>query len=379
MRKIFALAVALALLVAASPAWATTVNWPSPFYVYTSASNTTLVSTDYLLASSVNDGTLLTDATVSWQIQPGDGIGIQWFDRTGTQISSSHLDTSNTTATGVDVTPPSNAYAAKLVLITGSGSGDRYVWWHTSTNSLGVVTIYPDPTVSQPPPNSGGTTPTSGGGGSVTTSTTTNVDMSGVIDAINAVGGQLSTIINNQGTMITQLDDVKGKLDTVISTLGDMDSYLTTPRQSQSLDTSALGDAPTFDPTPPPVTEPPQQPYTYDRQTPQMPPYVDSPGPLPVNPDPVAMAHDPPAQVDPPATMDQPRTPDPVHVDAPLTPNQPLSITPPHMDAPLTPDPVHMDAPLTPQTPAQPQQPLTPDVPLSPQPALTPQPPLTPQ
>lgn len=386
-RRLIALTVALVLAVAV-PAWADINSGSSPSYVYTGQASTTIVQSPPMYANAIaNDGTVFTDTHVSWSIQAGDQLGIQWFSSSGSQLTSTHLDTSSTTASNVDVTPPAGAYVAKLVLMSGSATGNRYLWWDDVTNSSGITATFPAPTITQPPPSNEGTTPTSGSTSTPpSTTTNVNVDMSGVIDAINALGGQLDTIISNQGTMIGQLNDLKGKMDSVIGqlttlngTVSDIDSYLTTPRQSQPLDTSSLGAAPTFNPTPPPITEPPAQPYTYDRQPPQMPPYVDSPGPLPINPEPVAMAHDPPATVDPPAKLDAPLTPDqpltvtPPHVDAPLTPD------PVHMDTPLTPAPVHMDTPLTPQAPAQAQQPVTLQSPLSPQSPVTPQPPLTPQ
>jgi len=373
----------IACLCAALPALAATYYADNPAYVYTSTPDATVVQSDTLWGSTPDHSVELTSTEVDWLVQDGDQVSINWYDVNGDVISVTDLNMSD--ATPVTAAAPSGTYSAKLVLNTGSAAGERWAWWHSATNANGDTTIFPDP-------DTGG-----GGGGDG------DVDLTPVVDELQVIQGQLDDIKGQLDTtpVVDELQAIKGKLDTIISDTGEINtkageiknelvqlnvtadetntgvqntySYLSTPRQADAIDTSALGDVPAIDPTPPPVEEPYQEPYQYNRNTiPEMPPTIDSPGPLPIAPDPVVMEHDEPAQVDPPAELDEPLQPDPVNMDEPISPD-PVS-----MDPPVTPDPVNMDPPVTPDPPIQRDEPIEWDEPIARDEPITPDPPIEP-
>lgn len=366
-RKILRLlAVVSLVIIQPVSAWASVTYASNPVYISTSTPDTMIVSSLYMLANyAANDGTTFTDVSVSWELQEGDQIQIKWWDKFNNSLGYMTLDTSNPSSRAVMVTPPSGAYAAKLVLRTGSASGNRYFWWHSATNTNNITTIYPDPDIS-----TGGMDGSVPSGG---TSTTVVVDNSDVVGALREVQDQLNSLSS----------DVHNQFQRVIGLLGDINNYLTTPRVPDPFDVQPLPDI-TFDPNPPDISEPYQQPYTYDRPDPSMPQSVDSPEPLPYAPDPQVMAHDQPMQIDQPLQLDHPvqrSTPlqqqavprqDPIALE-PVIKQDPLQRDPVIKEDPIARDtPIIRDAPLTKDTP------ITPDVPLSRQTPLTPQPPLSP-
>ncbi|MDH7578478.1 MAG: hypothetical protein QHH75_11860 [Bacillota bacterium] len=326
-KNVLLMLLCLMMVLAPGPAWATVVNAPEPFYIYTSMPNTVLVASSYLLANSqANDGTLFTEITVSWEVQSGDIVEIRWWDKYGNAMPTTTLDTSSTSQRAVSVTPPSGAYAAKLVLRTGSTEGDRYAWWHSATNTNNITTIFPDPELAGGGGSTGGSVPSGG------TGTTVIVDNSDVVSALNEVKSQLSSISSDVNG---HFNAVRGKLDDVIGKLGDLNDYLMTPRVPEPFDTTLPQVS--FDPTPPTIEEPYMQPYAYNRPAPAIPPPTDTSGPLPYAPDPehLVMAHDPPAQVE-----------QPLEKDDPIARNTPLQRDPVVKDDPLPRDPVNMDPPL---------------------------------
>lgn len=362
-RKILSLlAVVSLIIIQPVSAWASVIYASNPVYISTSTPDTMIVSSSYMLANSAaNDGTTFTDVSVSWELQEGDQIQIQWWDKFSNSMGSTTLDTSNPSSRAVSVTPPSGAYAAKLVLRTGSASGNRYFWWHSVSNTNNITVIYPDPDISIGG-ETGGSVPSGG------TSTTVVVDNSDVVEALRDIKNQLNSLSS----------DVHSQFQDVIGKLGDLKNYFTTPRVPDPFDVEPLPEV-SFDPTPPDISEPYQQPYTYDRPEPSVPATVDSPEPLPYAPDPQIMEHDQPLQIEQPRQKDNP-----LARDNPLVPDSPLPLDPVIKQDPLTPDPVikqepiTRDAPITPDNPVARETPISPETPLTKEPVLQRDPPITP-
>lgn len=373
-RKILSLLTLISLIIIQPvTAWASVVYAPEPAdYISTSAPNTLIVQNRYMVANIyANDGTLFTQLSVSWELQPGDQLEIRWWDRQINFISTTTLDTSNISRRAVSVTPPSNAYAAKLVLRTGSGEGTRYAWWHSAANTNNITTIFPDPEIS----SDEGSIPSSG------SNTTVVVDNSDVVSAINSVKSQLNNLTSDVNGHYSA---VRNRLDTISSDIKNIYSYISTPRTPSNFDIEPLPRV-SFDSGIPDISEPYQEPYRYDRADPVVPAPASQPEPLPYAPDPQVIPHDDPVPQQ-----------EPLQKDVPVARENPLSRTPVNMDDPLQMDPVSMDPPLqreyvAPDPPLQRDSPIAPDVPLSrepaiqrdpalqPDPPLTPQPPLLPQ
>ncbi|EGW40147.1 hypothetical protein [Desulfosporosinus sp. OT] len=209
---------------------------------------------------------------------------------------------------------------------------------------------------------------------------------------IIAKQGTLDTDLKNLGDQFDQMlnkqDTTNNTLDSINSTLEDLSDYITTPRSASSLSTSSLGSVPTFDPTVPFIPgEPDRDPYNGFIPVPQLPPYIDSPSPLPAMPDPstLVMPHDNPKPSNSPVPITAPLTPqtparsqNPLPPQSPVTQQTPLTTSPVAMDPPLTKSPVAMDAPLEPST-VQRSTPIAPQTPISPNQPYTMQEPIPPQ
>lgn len=336
--------------------WASTVSCPAS-YVSTSETGITKVHVEYLLANTESRNGTFTAITMSWEIQSGDRIKIQWWDENLDSLGTSQVSVSRTSARNTSISYPSGAYAAKIVLETGSSEGYRCVWWKTATNSLGNTAVFSDP------------------------------DLSGNADRSSA------------------FRDLKKMYD-----------YISTPRtpspiQPPSLPSIPYNQAPiqppslppkTFNPEPPPISEPYQPPYKYERPEPSVPNPESPPAPLPYAPDPVDIPHDDPGtidnpkpldppveqeppgtkdpvQLDPPREMDPPGVGDPVQMDPPITMEPPKASEPVQMEPPMVRDPVQIDPPYT-KDPVQMdppgvRDPVLVDPPLLPTPPYSGQPP----
>lgn len=356
----------------------------------------------------------ITAASIKTSLQSGDQVQVNWYDSSGDYFDYSIVSSSS-------VTPPSGAYGAKIVLTSSSSSGDRWAWWSSATSSHGDTTHFPDPDTG----GSGG-----GGGGDVI------IDLSPVVNEIQVVQGQLVTIIGKLDDLIanggggggtggdfgdvvaaiqsqtsaigTKFNQVNGNLETIQWQLDTLDShvvdiydYISTPRTAApfSVDMPEI----IIDPTPPPIGDPPQPPYKYNRQPKQPPPFADSPGPLPFAPDPFVMEHDPPATINPPTQIEQPRELDPVNIQQPIERDpanvqqprdrdpvnveqprdrdpvnlqQPIERDPVNIQQPRAQDPVSVEQPITQSPIIQRSEPIQAGQPLQPAPPVTPDPPL---
>ena len=399
--------------------------------IHTSMPSSTIEDVRYIVSGQQTMLGTITSATVKFLVQSGDQAKIKWYDQNGSLIST---ETINMGSSPVTATPPSGVYRGRLVIVTSSSEGDRWVWWHCFSASGGNTHYYADPDTSGSPDPGGST-----------------VDLSPVINKLSAIQSQLDTVISKynavlnqlatiQGQLTTiqgqldtlnsnvvtkfnavldqlttiqeqlttvqgQLTTIQGQLDTLNSNVVDIYEYFSTPRTSAPM-TVEMPHL-TVDPTPPPVEEPYQEPYIYNRPTQQyeLPPMVDSPGPLPWAPEPTIMPHDPPAEIGPPKEIEQPRQRDPVQVEPPRVQDpsnreEPRAVSPVGRDTPLAPTPVSMDPPHAqdppnreaPRTQAPPSReeprtvsPVGRDTPLAPAPAtnreqpIIPAPPLTPE
>jgi len=407
LKRLLHFAVILIILIyLPSPVFAALYTASNPVYVSTSIPNTSVEQSEILWGviypnSSIHNG-VLTSGTVRFSIQPGDQVSINFVDSSGNFMSTMSLDTSSSSVT---FNAPFGAYGAKLVLNTGSSTGDRAAWWSSGSNSFGNTTTFPPPNIGDV--GNGGVGKTDGTDVDLTpvvdelqmivlkldsiiskinTSNGSSVDLSGVISAINdqtsEIGSRFDDVTSGLNDIKGQLNtlnshavDIKDKLDILDNHVVDIYDYLSTPRSSEpfSVDLPTM----TVDPTPPPITEPQQQPYVYNRQSPQMAPFVDSPGPLPLAPDPTTMPHDSPREIDSPVqkdpvSMDSPRTLDPVSMDSPRQPDPIMTQDPVIKEEPRTLDPVSMDAPIQPEPEREIEQPRGRENPLQPDPPLTP-------
>lgn len=368
------------LMFSAAPAVATTYYASDPVYVTTSDPNDTVTQSEILWGVAGTHNATITSATVKLQLKDGDQVSVNWCDSSGDTIDTSSVNTGSST---VSLSPPSGAYGALLELDSGSESGSRWAWWYSVTNSQGNTTIFPDPDTNGSG-GSGGETPVDLGPVvdelQVIQYQITNVQnkMDNVVSQLSTISSQIDSAtseisgklddISGQLTTITgQLTTIQGQLDDIESDIEDIYDYISTPRLSQPLTTNLPNI--TFDPTPPAVTEPQQQPYLYNRPTQQMPSFIDSPGPLPISPDPVTMEHEPAAIVAQPRLADQPVTLDPVTKEEPRTTN-PVTVEEPRTQDPvaretprITESPIQMNEPITRDNPITPDAPLVPDQP----------------
>lgn len=407
----------LALIVTLIPSrvFAADYNHQNPYYLYTATPNIYLISNQYLVANAQsNDGTLFTDLKVSWEIKQGDTVKVVFYNRSSNQISTVTLSSSsNLSARNVSVDVPAGAYALKLILDSGSAEGNRYFWVTyaaTTNSSLGYTTnnYFPDPTIEpdpveppvEPPPSQGGDQP--GGGDTSQTIVIDNSEMVSLLQQLLVKLDGFSCICNNLQIISGKLDQltfdinahfgvIEGQLEQINDDMNthfenieekfdELNDYLMTPRTPDSYTNQDIPGV-SFDPTPPEIEEDYAEPYVYDRPDPIVPDPIDSPPPLPTNPDPTIMEHDLPIAQDNPVSPAAPVTP-----TAPLQPDAasmdpPLAKTPVTMNAPLERDQVSMDQPITQNAPITKDSPATPDpakarqAPLAPTPPIEPTPP----
>lgn len=401
MRKLSSIIITVFMLAwSCVPAFAATYYANTSIYIYLDAGDNNVPFTGgYHWAQSYPPITSIT--IVNNSFSTNCNVRIDWHDSSNNVIGSSNVSSNGSnTVSGPAGNRGFTIYGSCSDATTPSPQPWSYI--HSETDSQGNILIFDAPSA-----------PSGGDSGSP-------VDLSPITDALQVISGRLNNVvatINSQtstiggkiDTMSGKLDTIRGRLDSVLgkldSVLGRLDTikgklddidtsirtiynYISTPRTSQPLTTSL----PTvnFSPTPPPVTEPYQNPYVYDRPSPQMPPFVGSPGPLPSSPDPWVMEHDPAAEIEQPKQIeqvpkDEPRVPDPTNMDPPanLDPvnmDTPVVQDPVNVDTPVAQDPVSIEAPkirdpVNMDTPIQAEQPKGKDNPLSPAPPLIPDPP----
>lgn len=387
------------------------VTYSSECIVASTSETNTTVGSLYVTADPEHRlGYYITQLKVSWEIQPGDSVRVRWWDGQATELQATVLDTGQVSVREQTVTAPSSACTAQIELTSGTATGNRYAWIKECTNNYGNTTVFVDPDIptepppeepppEEPPPSGGGTDLSGvitelqniGGqltdiGGDVATIKSRMSDVisgiSEVTDTLDTISSQLDTISSD---MNSQFNAVKNKLDVISSDLAAVKSdvatlknYFTTPRIAGSLQVNPMPQI-SFDSTVPDMSEPYQEPYTYDRPDPTMPPAVFGPEPLPFAPEPQVMPHDAPAQVqtpiepEQPVNREEPRSREPVTVEQPLTREQPRQT-----DAVIKEPPLSITPPLNRETPLGADAPLARQTPFTPSPPLTPNPPLTP-
>lgn len=417
MKKWFALAFLIPLIHSQPiPAWAATFYPSTPVYVTAYENSSALSDADLIANANRTYPPYLQSVTIEWAaITSSDTVKIIWYD-----VSYNQMGETIVTSSGQTLSAPTNCWAAKISLTTGSDPGKRYVWVSQATDTFGNLSIFPAPDTSDA--GSGGTTPPPSDGTTPPSSDPVLTELQNINSQLNTITGKLNTLIANSGTMISQLgvigdylssinsllnqavnelqgvnsrlDTVNDKLDTVNSQLSaikgklnDIYTYFSTPRTANTITVNPS--TPYFSPYPnmpePPYTTPYQ--YNRDQYLPQMPPEEPSPGPLPPIPAPTVMEHEPPVQRDQPITKDTPLEREPAIRDQPLQKDpvvrdEPLPRDPVVRDTPLSRDPVVRDSPLSRDpviqrdTPLQREEPIVRDAPLQRDPPLQPEPPL---
>lgn len=361
----------------------------------------------------INSPTPFKYIKVWWKLLEGDSIGVRWRSDAYTQVGFTPVNTEGKLEGSATIYPPgNNCYISQLEMFTGVDDGVRYFGYEIVENMQGKTTTFgkPDTPDYTPPPKpeatnrdiveaienqtdelgsqlgdiagnlesqlgqiSSGLSNVSSGINQV------NSKLDGVNSRLDAIGGQLSTISGQLSTISNQLTAMQNTLNSIDNNLRQLKDYIMTPRQADPIHTNNLNPVPYFDPTPPPIADPAPAPYVYDKPIPEIPDFIDSPGPLPRNPDPIAMEHDDPLIKDDPFGLDQPYESDnPYSKDSPLSPEEPLQRQDPVMDDPLPVDPFKMDTPL-PMDQFNMDQPITREEPLAPNGGYTPDAPLVPE
>lgn len=395
-----------------------------PAYIKLTGPNQSAVDNPVMADRTGETPTTFMAVYIGYKLQVGDNYGIRWYDSSDNLIEESRFEaTSDRYEGGGMISEPDGAASARLFLESGSEPGVRYVWYNDAQNHLLNITFFAKPNTSDY--IFGGGDPGGGDPGGGTGATNDDIieairnqtddlsstlyqirnslnSMSGqigdmynqiynmsnqlesIFGKLNSISGQLQTVTNQLNTVTGQLNTLNNTVNTMNNTLTSINDYLTTPRNAGVVNTNKLNPVPTFDPTPQAISDPAPAPYIYDRAVPVMPEFIDSPGPLPRNPDPIAMEHDDPISQDDPIVAENA-----FRVESPLSPeypiprqnpivDTPLPRDPAVMDAPLPRDPVNMDQPITPQAPLTPSLPFGPQAPFSPETPFTPEPPLNP-
>ena len=198
-------------------------------------------------------------------------------------------------------------------------------------------------------------------------------DLPVISTSVNTIAENTGAIKNDTSAIRANTDTIKSDTGAIKNSIGALKDYITTPRGAPSLNVPSLPTVP-INSSVPDMSEPAQNPYTFDRPVPQMPAPIGSPGALPFAPDPTIMPHDDPLLRDSPLGQDPinveaPLERDPVNVEAPLE-RDPVSIDPPlaqdvvSIESPLAQDPViGADGPVTAEPPVTPAPPVVPDPP----------------
>lgn len=352
---------------------------------------------------------------VWWKLLEGDSIGIRWRTNNSeeSQVGYTPVGTEGKLEGSAIIYPPgNNCYSSQLEMFTGVADGVRFFGYEIVENMQGKITSFPKPNTSDyvPPPKPeatnrdiveaienqtdelGGKLDDIGGNlesqlGNISSGLNNvsnginqvNSKLDGVNSRLDDIKGQLSTISGQLSTISNQLTAMQNTLNSIDNNLRQLKDYIMTPRQADPIHTNGLNPVPYFDPTPPPIDDPAPAPYVYDKPIPEMPGFIDSPGPLPRNPDPMAMEHDDPLSKDEPVNLEEPyESDDPYTKDSSLSPEEPLQRQDPNMDIPLPVDPFNMDTPL-PIDGFNPEQPITREEPLAPSGGYTPEAPLLPE
>jgi len=336
------------------------------------------------------DGKTIASVTVGWHnMQIGDTASVRFYDHTtGEQLNDNiEILTSDNNGAGTLYCPEGLIpYHITLQLGYAPLHNETRTLWYKSVNYTdGTKDTYPDPEGLSDPPEatnndivdaieSQSSQISSDLGNILTQLGGISNQLTDINNQLNAIKGQLSSISGQLDSLQTTANSMNSKLGSIDTNISNLTSYITTPRQAGVIDTNQLDNPPTFDPTPPAIADPHPAPYVYDKPSPEMPAFVESPNPLPQIPDPYAMAHDEPIQQDNPTSLDDPIDKQSVlSSESPLSPESPYSRQDSVMDAPLPIDNVNMDTPITRQDPILPsggyikETPLVPDTPLAPQ------------
>lgn len=390
-----------------------------PVEAYDYYPNSQAYSYPYITADTAHRvGREISKVRLSWEIKPGDTIQMIFWDKNASQMPIVNVNSSLLSARKFEINAPKGACTGQIQLTTGTAEGARQVWIKEfDTTYYGTyfgTAVFADPEIMEdpedppdppdPPPQED---PPPYDPGEELSGPDLVDELRQIKGAINGMSSGVITELQglrNHLTSLTsdineQFDEVKNRLDTISedvsairsdvadikddvsvikSDVATMKDYFTTPRSPSPLQVNTLPQ-PAMNSTIPDLTEPYQNPYTYDRAEPTYPPAAFGPEPLPLAPDPHVMPHDEPLiaetpkQLDPPVTREDPRPTDPVIKE------DPRQMDPVNMDPPRGKDePIARKNPFGKETPITPENPLTPQPPINRTTPLTPQPPRTP-
>lgn len=336
--------------------------------------NHTYPSLEYVVAdtskgnppTNIDPGVTLTQVSFKFSAKWADRVEVYWYDWQDNQIGTNNIEL--TGSQPLVVTAPSGAYAVKARLFSSNVDGWRHLWFNSATNSVGNTVLFPEPD------GVGGEDPGGGdpGGGDPVSSSDIIERLDDIISNQEDLLTKTEAVKNRLGDVVSRLDTANNHLNAIRSDVNDLRGYIMTPRQSVPLSIGNLLPTPVIDPTTPSIEEPYQQPYKYNRTQPSMQPFEDSPGPLPINPEPdhYIMPHDPVTEREQPLSLDTPRQRDPVIKDQPLTLDpvildDPRQRDPVILDEPIQRDPVLRDEPIIRENPLSPDAPLQRETPLT--------------
>ncbi len=129
-------------------------HFPDPMVAHTSEPNTQVTPGKYATAYTDGSPGYFTDIKVSWEIKSGDVVKVNFWDGNANKLSSTTMDTTQTSVRSRSINLPSGAYSAQIELSSGSALGNRYAWIKQATNNIGNTGYWPDPEIqSDPPPD----------------------------------------------------------------------------------------------------------------------------------------------------------------------------------------------------------------------------------
>lgn len=373
------------------------------------------------IASSTDGSAYWTSITVSGYLAPGASFQLVLSDGSGDTLGDTYSSVPQT------ISLPNGPYYTGVRLLLHNSNGESEIYISSGVASNGNSAVYTQPSDYNPPSGGGGGGSSGGGVATLSAPNNvvaSNVTCSSATISWDPVSGATGYKVYQNGSLLA---DVGNTTSYNLTGLQAGNQYSIQVSAYDSNGESPLSGAVTivtktanpivinpppininiptplpieFPPAPPAVTPPaaaqapsiapvnipneqqfsttmpqyvPQHydpnsdPNPYEHYVPpalNVPDAISSPGPLPSNPDPTIMPHDPAQAIDPPNTKDTPQQMDPVNIDTPKSPD------PVNMDQPKMPDPVNMDTPKSPDPAGNMDAPLQRDPPLTPDPPL---------
>ena len=133
------------ILISVPPAFA----FPNclPVFCEGNAYNSAIYANNWIYSGLVGSSMpTITSIQGSWLVPAGDTGIIKYRDANGKDMTTiSTIDSTNVTNNTFTVTPPSGAAYALLILSTGNGSVNRWLWFNQISFSDGSTDVFYDP------------------------------------------------------------------------------------------------------------------------------------------------------------------------------------------------------------------------------------------